>query len=130
IQRIKEFQAGQHLEWDLEEEERLFAEAFPSKPDLSILGDMEASDGEEEAGCSQVPDVALASGTVSAEVTVPAGEETPAEWVVPTGWAALEEGRASADEGVSTMGAVSAGMDVPAAGGADMPPDAPLPAAD
>ncbi|KAH9623526.1 hypothetical protein KSS87_014700 [Heliosperma pusillum] len=130
IQRIKEFQAGQHLKWDLEEEERLFAEAFPSKPDLSILGDMEVSNGEEEAGCSQGPDATLESGAVSAEVTVPAGEETPAEWAIHTGWAAPVEGRAPADEGVLAEDVVPAGRDVPAAGDAGVPPDASLSAAD
>ncbi|XP_074281460.1 uncharacterized protein LOC141606291 [Silene latifolia] len=47
IKLMKEFQAGEHTAWDVEEEERLFAAAFPTKPDLSILWDLVDSDEEE-----------------------------------------------------------------------------------
>ncbi|KAH9609459.1 hypothetical protein KSS87_020542 [Heliosperma pusillum] len=111
-----------------QEEERLFAETFPSKPDLSVLGDMKISDGKKEAGCSKGPDVASALGTVPAETVVSAEGSVPAEWVMPAEWAVLIEGSVPVEWVVPAEGSVPAGEfmptgeDMPAWGDVDEPP--------
>ncbi|XP_074269471.1 uncharacterized protein LOC141592630 [Silene latifolia] len=78
IKCIKDFQNGKHLTWDLEEEERMFAHSFMRKPDLSILGDFELEDSDDEtdstsnnaatcAGTSVHPDPVVAPATIPAE---------------------------------------------------------------
>ncbi|XP_074284352.1 uncharacterized protein LOC141608939 isoform X2 [Silene latifolia] len=88
---IKEFQEGKHLSWDLEEEERLFADSFPEKVDLGILSDFEIDALEEDDGFSAAEEEEVQRGTHTADNLAPEGNSVqPAPGDVPTPVAEVE----------------------------------------
>ncbi|XP_074283191.1 uncharacterized protein LOC141607740 [Silene latifolia] len=89
---IREFQEGKHLSWDLEEEERLFADSFPEKVDLGILSDFEIDALEEDDGFSAAEEEEVQGGTHTADNLVPEGNSVvqPAPGNVPAPAAEVE----------------------------------------
>ncbi|XP_074298455.1 uncharacterized protein LOC141629335 [Silene latifolia] len=88
---IKEFNEGKHLSWDLEEEERLFAESFPEKVDLGILSDFEI-DALEDDDFSAAEEEEVQGGTCPDGGLAPAGGSTAqsAPETIPTPDAGVE----------------------------------------